>query len=164
MSTSKPSPKKIRISYLPLPSLPADGVLHCRPGLSKTNHAAAAECDMRVIVERFLKTGMLPVSSKIPQYGVDTTSFPYLQDALQHQASAKAAYARLPLKVRQETNNTPANLEPWLRDPRNTKLATDLGILIPRPPKPAKPAEEAGRGGQGGDSPPPETPKPKEKS
>jgi len=128
---SDPTKPHLKKMYSTLPSLPADGILHTRPGLSRTLQAPAAELNINRIVDRYLKTGQIPILTNRPMQSGDATKIPNLQEALQASATARQAYASLPLQLREETGHDPSKVEAWLRDPRNRDLAVKWGLLKP---------------------------------
>lgn len=144
LNPSKPLKKK---PYSTLPALGADGVLHVRQK-ARTIQAGAENLNINRIVDRALRTGQLPIVNRPIQFG-DATRIPDLAQALQAQATAKQLYASLPAQLRAETGNNPANLEAWLKDPRNKETGIKLGLFKTPPPEappvetpPAKPAAE----------------------
>lgn len=113
---------------------------------TRTQQAAANDADINVIAARFLKTGVLPVTGGVPQYG-DATLLPILEGVLTQHVQARALYDSLPEQVRAETGGDPSKLQAWIQDPRNLETAIRLKLVTTRPVAAPPPAP--------GDSPPP---------
>lgn len=109
---------------------------------TKVKQGGSELYDINAIVARFIKTGQIPLRAAPPVYGALKTPGS-LQAALDLGIQVKEAFASLPSALRQEMRNDPRNLETWLRDPRNTDLAIQHGLLEPKPkptPTPTPPA------------------------
>lgn len=98
---------------------------------SRTQTSFASECDINVIVGRFLKTGLLPSSPRTPVFG-DATALPIGTDALMAVRVAQQSFELLPLAVRRLLDHDPRQLESWLSDPSNLDLAIQHGLVSRR--------------------------------
>lgn len=117
---------------------------------SMTQQAFAEDCDVNIILDRYMKTGELPK----PRQGVyaDVSEVPDLTQAIQIVQQAQSAFDSLPSKVRYEFNNDPAQLLNFISDSRNKEKAIELGLienkkqedLAPQPPT----ASEGAKDGQ----------------
>lgn len=99
---------------------------------SRTNRDFASDSDINVIVSRFLKTGLLPTVSSVPQFA-DLTAIPRGTDALLAIRRAQASFERLPLSIRDALGHDMSKFESWLNDPANKDLALKYGFLKPVP-------------------------------
>lgn len=110
------------------------------PGPSMTKQSHKDDCDVNIIVARFVKTGVLPEDSRVPQYG-DVSSLEF-QEAMLVVAEAKSAFQLLPAAVRDRFKNDPAEMLAFCEDPRNRAEAASMGLMdpLPPPPVPAAPA------------------------
>lgn len=100
---------------------------------SMTRQSEAAEADINVVMERFMRTGQLPQTNhKQPRYG-DAVAMPY-DKALMVVKQAEEAFMSLPAKVRKEFFNDPAELESFLSDSKNDARAVELGLKEIRKP------------------------------
>lgn len=112
-------------------------------GPSQTKTSFASDCDINVIVARFLKTGQLPQAVVPPAY-MDTTQVPVGTDALMAIRTAQQAFEQLPLALRREIGHDPRALEPWLKDPSNEDRARKFGLLVDAIPANGTPIPKAG--------------------
>lgn len=95
--------------------------------VSMTRQEEAAEADINVVMERFMRTGQLPQArQKQPRFG-DAQGIPYDQ-ALMIVKQAEEAFQTLPAKVRKEFYNDPAEMQKFLNDPSNDARAVELGL------------------------------------
>lgn len=102
-------------------------------GESLTRQSEAEACDINKIMERFDRTGQLPISMKPhPQYG-DARIIDF-QTAKQIVIDAQEAFNELPAKARVHFNHDPQNLLNALVDVTEAKAAElkALGILVDR--------------------------------
>lgn len=105
----------------------------------RTKQSFKAECDIKNIMKRFEKTGMVSHLSKYPGTYADLTGAPEYQEALQIVLDAGKAFEALPAKVRQRFRNDPFELLTFLDDPENEAEAREIGLL---PEKAAEPVTE----------------------
>lgn len=116
------------------------------PGEPQTQQHFAQEADINVIIERFKRTGHLPDTASGGGQYLDISSMDFL--AMQNQlVSVKTRLARLPAKVRNRFDNSPAAMLAFIEDPENAEEARKLGLLPPLPkappPNPQPPADPA---------------------
>lgn len=95
------------------------------------------ETDINTIVERFLKTGQMPESPVVPQYG-DFTNVYDFQSAMNAYRKGQESFDALPAKIRARFHNNPQELLEFAADPDNTDEAIKLGLL-PNPNRPEPP-------------------------
>lgn len=146
-------PRKIRDHFSPSedPGVDFTG----DPGL--TDESQAAECDVNRIVERFMKTGVLPGTDVQGLYG-DFSSVPDYQKALDVVMQAEEQFANLDAKVRSRFDNDPEKFLAFATDPKNGQEMVDLGLATVRPEKDVERLERAIRE-SGKVSPPSPAPK-----
>jgi len=113
---------------------------------SKAIQSAKEECDLNVIVKKYLRTGELP-NARQSAY-IDLSGLPNYQEALNTVIAAEEAFYSLPAEVRREFDNDPTKLVSFVADNKNYAKAVELG-LIPRKPLPAPP-KAAGQAAPGG--------------
>lgn len=113
---------------------------------SRTRGSETPSTDLQTIVNRYRQVGALPPSTL--QYG-DATELPTSRlEAMEIIASAAAAFADLPLKVRQAVNHDPRNLEAWIKG--NPELARQYGLFDdPKQPSPSENPPSSGDPGEG---------------
>jgi len=101
----------------------------------RTKQAFKDECDINIIIKRFMRTGVLDFTQKNqPRYG-DCTGMEY-QKAVQTVADAKTLFNELPAELRSRFDNEPALFLDFVQDERNMEEARELGLLKPvEPPK-----------------------------
>lgn len=108
--------------------------LSCYVG-SMTKQEFAADCDINNIVKNFMKTGQLPLSQRMPNYG-DFTSALDFQSSLHVVIRAQEQFASLPADVRKRFANDPAEFLAFINDPENSQEAIKLGLAIEAVPEP----------------------------
>lgn len=109
---------------------------------SLTQQQFAEEADINTIVNRFLKTGVLPTPNTFPQYVDFEGVFDY-QSAMNLVRAADESFMRMDAKVRARFNNSPQDFLEFFADPANNDEAIRLGLAIPQPSAVAKATEEA---------------------
>ena len=80
-----------------------DGLTFTKPSLTKPQFAD--DCDLSVIVRRFLRTGQLPDTPSRPQIDDATEMSPDFFEALEPAVKAQQQFDLLPLEVRNRFNN-----------------------------------------------------------
>jgi len=108
---------------------------------SLTQQQFAEEADINTIVNRFLKTGVLPTPNTFPQY-VDFEGIFDYQSAMNLVRAADESFMRMDAKVRQRFNNSPQEFLEFFANPANTEEASRLGLTIPQPSAVTKVTEE----------------------
>lgn len=96
---------------------------------SKTDESFKDDCDVNIILDRFMKTGQITHLAKKPSSYADVSDIPNLLDAHIAISNAKTAFGRLPSELRRKLNNDPLNLEEYLKDPENHEEAEHYGLL-----------------------------------
>ncbi|QXP07840.1 MAG: internal scaffolding protein [Arizlama microvirus] len=104
----------------------ASGLVCEEPTRAQQHHKD--ECDINVILERFGKTGQVPVSAISAQYG-DFSGVNDYHTALNTLIAAESEFEALPAKLRAKFANEPANLIEFLNDPKNKDQAIELGLV-----------------------------------
>lgn len=104
----------------------ASGLVCEEPTRAQQHHKD--ECDINVILERFGKTGQMPVSAISANYG-DFTGVNDYHTALNTLIAAESEFEALPAKLRAMFANEPANLIEFLNDDNNRDKAIELGLV-----------------------------------
>lgn len=111
------------------------------------------DCNINKIMEKYRRTGILPVNQTRAIFGDFSEGFDFM-DAQRQIAAAKEAFAQLPAKLRKRFENDPAQLLAFLEDPENRAEAEALGLVEKKEPEPAPapqpspaPAPEPPKGG-----------------
>lgn len=121
---------------------PKNRTLLCFPpteGRTKQSHKA--ECDINVIMSRYMQTGVIDfVTKHQPHYG-DVTALDFTT-AMNQIAQAQSMFHDLPSAVRNRFENNPALFLDFIQDPRNKAEAHEMGLLRPdyQPSAPDAPA------------------------
>jgi len=93
-----------------------------------TKQSFKDECDINVLMSRYLSTGQMPnLNERAPQY-LDTTGIEY-QQAMEIVAGAQSLFEELPSAVRTRFANNPAAFLDFTSDPANAQELHDLGLL-----------------------------------
>jgi phage internal scaffolding protein len=104
----------------------ASGLVCEEPTRTQQHHRE--ECDINVILERFGKTGQLPVNAISGTYG-DFSGVHDYHTALNAIIASESEFAALPAQIRNRFQNDPSNLIEFLDDPRNKAEAESLGLI-----------------------------------
>jgi len=104
----------------------ASGLVCEEPTRAQQHHKD--ECDINVILERFGKTGHLPVNAISGTYG-DFSGVHDYHTAINTLIAAEGEFAALPAHLRQRFANDPANLIQFLDNPDNQAEAEKLGLV-----------------------------------
>jgi phage internal scaffolding protein len=88
------------------------------------------DADINTIMDRFKKTGVLPVTGQTPTY-MDTTQIPNLQQAMDVMIQAEAAFSGLPAKVRKEFDNNPMTFVEYATKKENLPQLREWGLAKP---------------------------------
>lgn len=98
---------------------------------SLTQQQFKEEADINTIVDRFMKSGVLPTPVNMPQY-VDYEGVFDFQSAMNVVRAADENFMRLDAKVRARFNNSPQEFLEFFADPSNRDEAIRLGLAIPQ--------------------------------
>ena len=98
---------------------------------SLTQQQFKEESDINTIVDRFMKSGVLPNPVNMPQY-MDTEGVFDFQTAMNYVRQADENFMRMDAKVRARFNNSPQEFLTFFADPANTDEAIRLGLAIPQ--------------------------------
>ena len=99
---------------------------------SLTQQQFKEESDINTIVDRFMKSGVLPDPVLMPQY-VDFEGVFDFQSAMNVVRQADENFMRLDAKVRARFNNSPQEFLEFFANPDNAQEAVLLGLAIPQP-------------------------------
>ena len=95
---------------------------------SKTKSEFAPQTEINGIVDRYLKTGQLPESTRTGNY-IDTTVIPKdLIDSMELSKTAIQSFQQLPAKIRRFFNDEPETFLDWMSDPSNDTQAQEMGL------------------------------------
>ena len=103
------------------------------PELSLTQQSFAEEADINTIVDRFMKSGVLPNPAVMPQY-IDYEGVFDFQSAMNVVRQADENFMRLPARVRARFNNSPQAFLEFFADEGNRVEAEALGLVLPAKP------------------------------
>lgn len=98
---------------------------------SLTQQQFKEEADINTIVDRFMKSGVMPTPVNMPQY-VDYEGVFDFQSAMNVVRQADENFMRLDAKVRARFNNSPQEFLEFFADPANAEEAVRLGLAIPQ--------------------------------
>lgn len=114
-----------------------------------TRQSFRDECNVNMIMDRFIATGVFPLPKLQPRYGsligLD------LHDLMDQVADAGEAFDALPAKLRDRFNNDPQQFVEFVLDPTNADELIRMGLAE------AKPAQQ-GEGSTGEGKPPTSSP------
>lgn len=115
---------------------------------SKTQKHFKDQCDVNKIIEKFKKTGQITHVANNTGVYADLSQRPDYFTALQTVVKAEQAFMSLPAKLRQKLMNDPANLLPYLQDPKNRDEAVSFGLMEKAQAVVSQPDESQPQGGQ----------------
>lgn len=98
---------------------------------SLTQQQFKEDSDINTIVNRFMKSGVLPTPINMPQYIDYEGVFDY-QTAMNSVRAADEQFMRMDAKVRARFNNSPQEFLSFFADPANTDEAIRLGLAVPQ--------------------------------
>lgn len=110
---------------------------------SPTVQSAKDDCDINVIVKRFMKTGVLPVVQRGPAITGSVTPMEF-RDALDLVRQGQAEFDALPARVRRHFLNDPARFVEACQDPSRVEELRSLGLANPPLAPAASPQPPAG--------------------
>jgi len=98
---------------------------------SLTQQQFKDESDINTIVDRFMKSGVLPTPVNMPQY-LDSEGVFDFQSAMNYVRQADENFMRMDAKVRSRFNNSPQEFLEFFANPENIDEAIRLGLAIPQ--------------------------------
>lgn len=101
---------------------------------SKVQQHQADDCDMKTIINRFLKTGEITHISNQRMQFLDVTHSTDYDKSLQIVLDAQDTFFELPSNLRSRFNNDPSQFLKFMDDPNNKEEAIEMG-LAQRPPQ-----------------------------
>jgi phage internal scaffolding protein len=99
---------------------------------SLTQQQFKEESDINTIVDRFMKSGVLPNPINMPQY-MDYEGVFDFQSAMNTVRQADENFMRMDAKIRARFNNSPQEFLEFFGNPENVEEAIRLGLAIPQP-------------------------------
>ncbi|WNK13684.1 MAG: internal scaffolding protein [Microvirus sp.] len=97
-----------------------------------TQQQFADEADINTIVNKFLRTGVMPDEVSLPRFGDFTTTVDNYHDALNLVIAADEAFSELPAKIRARFDNDAGKYVDFFNDPKNRAEAEELGLISKR--------------------------------
>jgi len=99
---------------------------------TKTDISQQKKCDVKQIMLRYRKTGILDHVTNVQAIYGDFSTAQDFQAVMQKVANAHSAFEQLPAKIRDHFKNDPKNLIEALEDKKRTAELTELGIIMPK--------------------------------
>lgn len=106
-----------------------ESALHCKDKSLAQQHLAD-ECDINVIVARYMKTGELPQRHLPPMQG-DFSAAPDFQTAMNLIVDAQRAFMEQPAEIRNRFGNNPAEFVAFCSDEKNRDEMRRMGLFSP---------------------------------
>lgn len=101
------------------------------------------ECDINVLMGRYLETGEMPQLDSALSYG-DFTGVYDFQTAMNAVRTAQGLFEQMPARIKNRFANDPQRLLEFLNDPENLEEAQFLGLISKTPSEPAPATPTAG--------------------
>lgn len=96
---------------------------------SKTDKSHKNDCDVNLIMRRFMETGQVSHLAKGQAAYHDVTDVPDLDVALNTVAKAQEAFDSLSATVRRRFGNSPTEMVKFISDPKNASEAHKMGLI-----------------------------------
>lgn len=109
------------------------GIEFTKPSLTKQAHKA--ECDINVIVDRYVKAGVSLEHANAVQGFFDAASVPDFQSAMNIVAESTELFFNLPARVRKAFDNDTSKFVQYFEDPNDlllNQMLVDYNLLTPR--------------------------------
>lgn len=149
-STKLPPTPTFHTAYGPKLRIPIDFT-----GPGKTKQSFKDECNINVIMARYMKTGVIDFVSKHQgRYG-DVTSMDF-QESMQKVARAQTMFQELPSSIRNRFDNNPAQFLDFVQNPNNAEELHKMGLMKPDYVPPSKRPKDAPTAPPGAANTPPE--------
>ena len=97
---------------------------------SLTQQQFKEESDINTIVDRFMKSGVMPNPVNMPQY-IDYEGVFDFQSAMNTVRQADENFMRMDAKIRARFNNSPQEFLEFFGNPENVEEAIRLGLATP---------------------------------
>ena len=97
---------------------------------SLTQQQFKEESDINTIVDRFMKSGVMPNPVNMPQY-IDYEGVFDFQSAMNTVRQADENFMRMDAKIRARFNNSPQEFLEFFGNPENAEEAIRLGLATP---------------------------------
>lgn len=104
--------------------------LFCDPAEDKTKQAFAQECDINVIMARYIQTGIIQNGNTQAARYADCSSYDF-QASHNLVIVAQTMFDSLPAKIRSKFDNSAYEFLNWMENPENKKEALQMGLLPP---------------------------------
>lgn len=133
----------------------------CGPSLTK--QASKNECDVNVIMSRYMKTGVI---DHLNEYHGEYGDFGDAQDFLNSQIivqDAQNMFDSIPAEIRKNFDNSPSKFLDFVQNPENQNDMVEMGLLNRPLPQPSESSPQPPEGSgspkdQATGSPPPQPP------
>lgn len=101
------------------------------PETGKTKPEFKDSCDVKKIIDRYHRTGQVPLNTKNPIYG-DFSKVQDYQQAMNTVILAQEQFESLPSQIRKKFNNNPEEFLNYMEenDGNMEKLALETGLLV----------------------------------
>lgn len=100
-------------------------------GPSATKQSFKDECDINIIMGRYLKTGVLDFVTKHQPRYEDLSQAADYQQAMLIVAESRSMFEDLPSHIRTQFENDPAKFLDFVHNPENRPQMAELGLLRP---------------------------------
>lgn len=105
------------------------GDIDCTGDIVRTQQHMKEECDINTIVNRFLKTGLMPQSVSVPRYEdfSEVMDFQGAQNAL---VASRENFMKIPAKIRAKFDNSPQKFLEFCEDSANAEEMVKMGLAV----------------------------------
>lgn len=106
-----------------------------------TEQAHLASCDIRNIMGKYERTGVLEHTKQYEGTYGDFLNVPDFQEAQNHLAATRSMFESIPSSIREQFDNDPAQFVEFMTDENNREHISDLGLSTNHLPEPKKVVE-----------------------
>lgn len=99
---------------------------------SMTQQQFKDDCDVNVIMDKFLKTGTITHLRREPGAYLNLLEMPDYQQSLQTVINAQNSFMELDADVRLKFDNDPGKFLEWLGDPSKEQEHVAMGLRVPK--------------------------------
>lgn len=121
-------------------------------GVSRTKQSMKDECDINLIMKKFIKTGAITHFAKHAGAYLDVPAQDY-RECLEILENAQNMFQELPAVIRRQFGDDPANFLDFVQDEKNIPAMREMGLMNPV----ASPATATSPPSTGTATPPPAT-------
>ncbi len=112
-------------------------------GKTVTKQSFKDDCDINLIMAKFVKTGVLEnTRDDPPEYGFASSDD--FRESMEIVSKANSMFESMPSKIRNKFENDPARFLDFVQDPKNEKEMQEMGLTKPKTNEKPTPLQNQG--------------------